>query len=263
VASKILSLSGKKRIYLVDGQPLVHEWLTHVLNNEPDMVVCGGAVNVSSATRAILALNPHVAIIDLAFDDGSGFDLIEKINLRCPRTAVLVLSMHDEMYYADRVLRAGAKGYISKKEPTKRIVVAVRCLLQGQLYLSPDGVQLLMKNRVDFSTSREARSVEILSDREIEVFAMLGRGLGPRRIAQMLHLSPKTVHAYSARIKAKLQLRDGTELLREAIRWLEKTADHPASTPRTLPRAHEAVIDLSLRHLGRPSKWVLLDDAIS
>ena len=106
----------------------------------------------------------------------------------------------------------------------------MRCLLQGQVYLSPGGVQLLIKSRAGTSAPPKARSVEILSDREIEVFAMLGRGLGARRIAQMLHLSPKTIHAYSARIKVKLQLRDGTELLREAIRWLEKAGEPPAQT---------------------------------
>jgi len=126
---------------------MVREWFTCLLNKEPDMAVCGEAANISSALRGIMASNPHVAIIDLAFEDGSGFELIEKIIMRCPRTAVLVVSMHDEAYYADRVLRAGARGYVSKKEPTKRIIAALRCILQGKVYLSPGTVQLLMGNR--------------------------------------------------------------------------------------------------------------------
>lgn len=253
MATKVLPLSGKKRIYLVDGQPLVREWFTYALNKEPDLAVCGEAANISSAMRGITASNPHVAITDLSFEDGSGFELIEKIGLRCPRTAVLVLSMHDEVYYADRVLRAGARGYVSKKEPTRRIIVALRCILQGKIYLSSGGVQILASTRAGVSISKKGRSVEMLSDREIEVFAMIGRGIGARRIADMLHISPKTVHAYSARIKEKMQLRDGNELLREAIRWTEKAAQHPAMSSQADYRPQRGVIDLSPRQLGRPS----------
>ncbi len=253
MTTKAIPLSGKKRIYLVDGQPLVREWFSYALNKEPDMTVCGEAANISSAMRGITASNPHVAIIDLSFEDGSGFDLIEKIVLRCPRTAVLVLSMHDEVYYAHRVLRAGAKGYVSKSDPTKRIIVALRCILQGKIYLSPATAQLLIGGRAGVSSSKKARSIEALSDREIEVFAMLGRGLGARRIADMLHVSPKTVHAYSARIKEKLQLRDANELLREAIRWVEKATEHPADLHRPDYQSQRGVIDLSPRQLGHPS----------
>jgi DNA-binding NarL/FixJ family response regulator len=253
VATKVLPLSGKKRIYLVDGQPLVREWFTYVLNKEPDMAVCGEAANILSAMRGITVSNPHVAVIDLSFGDGSGFELIEKIVMRCPRTAVLVLSMHDEAYYADRVLRAGARGYISKNEPTRRIIVALRCILQGKIYLSSDSVQLLMRERAGVSTLKKGRSVEALSDREIEVFAMIGRGLGARRIAEMLHVSPKTIHAYCARIKEKMQLRDGNELLREAIRWIEKVAERPAKPHKPDYRSQHGVIDLSPHQLGRPS----------
>jgi DNA-binding NarL/FixJ family response regulator len=245
VTTKVIPLSGKKRIYLVDGQPLVRECFTCLLNKEPDMAVCGEATNIASAMRGIIASSPHVAIIDLAFEDGSGFDLIEKIVMHCPRTAVLVLSMHDEAYYADRVLRAGARGYISKNEPTKRIIAALRCILQGKVYLSPGTVQLLMGNRAGVSTSKKEQSIEMLSDREIEVFAMIGRGFGTRRIAEMLHLSPKTIYAYRVRIKDKLRLRDGNELLREAIRWIEKAAEHPAKLHRVNYRSHPGVIGLS------------------
>jgi DNA-binding NarL/FixJ family response regulator len=247
VATKAIPLSGKKRVYLVDGQPLVREYLTGLLNKEPDLAVCGEAANVSLAMRGIMATNPHAAMIDLAFEDGSGFDLIEKISLRCPRTAVLVVSRHDEAYYADRVLRAGARGYVSKKEPTKRILAALRCILQGKVYLSPGTVQLLMGNRLGVLSSIKGRSVEALSDREIEVFAMIGRGLGTRRMAAMLHLSPKTIYAYCARIKGKLQLRDGNELVREAIRWIEKAAERPTGLYRADYRSHHGVIDLSER----------------
>ena len=228
--TRLIPLSGKKRIYLVDDQPLIRECLTYVLNQEPDMVVCGEAANISFAMRGIMAANPHAAVIDLAFEDGSGFDLIEKIRMRCPKIAVLVLSAHDEAYYAERVLRAGTRGYVSKKEPTKRIVAALRCVLQGKVYLSPGIIQFLMGNRAGGSTSKKRQSIETLSDREIEVFSMIGRGIGARRMADMLHVSPKTVYSYVARIKEKLQLRDSIELLREAIRWMERAEKHGMRT---------------------------------
>lgn len=250
MVTKVIPLSGKKRIYLADAQSLVREWFTYVLNKEPDLSVCGEAATISSATRGITATNPQVAIIDLSFEDGSGFELIEKIGMRCPRTAVLVLSMHDEAYYAGRVLRAGAKGYISKKEPTKRIVAALRCILHGKVYLSSSGLQFLIGNRAGVITSKNGPSIEMLSDREIEVFAMIGRGLGARRIAEMLHVSPKTVHAYCARIKEKLQLHDANELLREAIRWIERAAEHPAKPRKPDYQSLADVIDLSPQQLG-------------
>jgi DNA-binding NarL/FixJ family response regulator len=144
-----------------------------------------------------------------------------------------------------------APAAISPSEnPTKKIIVALRCILQGKIYLGPDAVQRLAGNRA----ANKIRSVEILSDREIEVFAMLGRGLGTRRIAAMLHVSPKTIHAYHARIKEKLQLRDSTELLREAIRWIEKVAEYPSRPNKTDYRSLHGVIDLSPRKLGYPYK---------
>ena len=238
--------SGKKLVYLVDSHPLVREWLTYLLDQEPDLTVCGHAASATSALRGIASCSPHVIIMDLTFEDGSGLDLIERVLLHLPTTAVLVLSAHDASYYADRVLRAGAKGYISKNEPTRKIVAALRCVLQGKVYLNSVGVQLLIGNRAHAPAHDKARKVETLSDRELEVFAMLGRGLGPRRIAAMLHVSPKTIHTYCARIKGKLQLRDANELLREAICWIEKAADYPAKSPRNITyRSPVGVIGLS------------------
>jgi DNA-binding NarL/FixJ family response regulator len=212
----------RKRIYLADSQPLVREWLTSVLSRDPEMVVCGEAATVFTAMRDIGSCAPHAAVIDISFEDGSGFDLIERIRTRTPRTAILVLSAHDEFFYAQRVLRAGAKGYISKLEPTKHILLAVRRVLQGKVWFSPQCMQFLMRNFSGASSiGRDRPSIESLSDRELEVFSMMGRGCAPRRIAEILHISPKTVQAYCVRIKEKLRLRDATELHREAILWME------------------------------------------
>ena len=159
--------------------------------------------------------------MDLILDDGSGLDLIEQILFRRPRIAILVLSAHDETYYADRVLRAGAKGYISKTEPTRKIVAALRCVLQGRVYLSRASAQCLINRRVGELAPCGVRPMESLSSRELEVFTMIGRGLGTRRIGGLLHLSPKTIQGYCGRIKDKLRLCDANELMREAIRWTE------------------------------------------
>jgi DNA-binding NarL/FixJ family response regulator len=214
---------GNKRVFLIDRHPLVREWLIHALSQESDVTICGHAVDAPAAMRAIAALSPDATILDLMLEDGSGFDVIERIISRSPRTAVLVLSSHDEPYYADRALRAGACGFVSKTEPTKKIVAALRCVLQGKRYLSPDAVQQFIGRRAREPVSRTAPSIENLSDRELEIFAMVGRGVGTRRAAALLHLSPKTIQAYHGRIKDKLRLCDASELMHEAIRWVERT----------------------------------------
>ena len=200
------------------------------------MAVCGEAATVFVAMRDVAKSHPHAAIIDISFEDGSGFDLIERIRSRTPHTAILVLSAHHEFYYARRVLRAGAKGYVSKREPTKHILLAVRRVLQGKLWFSPHCIQSLVRDLAGgSSTERRGPSVASLSNRELDVFSMMGRGSGPRRIAEVLHISPRTVQAYCERIKEKLRLRDATELHREAILWTETVVRRPISPSREEP----------------------------
>jgi DNA-binding NarL/FixJ family response regulator len=222
-----------KRIFLVDRQPLVREWLACLLSHEPDIMVCGQAADASAAMHGIVALGPHAVVIDLTLEDGSGIDVIERIISRSPKTAVLVLSAHDEPHYATRLLQAGARGYISKMEPTRKIIAALRCVLHGKLYLGPATAQSLIGGRLREPVRRGAPSIEMLSDRELEVFAMTGGGLGTRHIAAILHLSPKTIQAYHGRIKEKLRLCDAHELMREAIGWVESTGKR--SRRRTRP----------------------------
>jgi DNA-binding NarL/FixJ family response regulator len=237
----------RNRIYLVDRHPLVREWLAHVLGQESDMTVCGQATNASTAARAITALSPHAIIMDLTLEDGAGPDVIERIIISSPKTAVLVLSTHDEAHYATRLLQAGARGYISKMEPTRKIVAALRCVLQGKLYLSPAAAQHLVGGRAGRLAAVGPPSIETLSDRELEVFAMTGRGLGTRRIADILHLSPKTIEAYRARIKEKLRLHDASELMREAICWVEQAGKATRRTPRRHDDDGTAMGDMTIR----------------
>ncbi len=211
----------KKRIFLVDDHPLVREWLTNLINQQPDLTVCGETDSAPQALAAIALAKPDVAIVDLSLKDSSGFDLIKNLKQSETGAAVLVLSMHDEAHYAERALRAGARGYVMKRETTKKVVTAIRRVLEGKLYLSETIAEAMTVRLVGGAANEGSFSVEQLSDRELEVFEMLGRGLGTRQIAETLRVSVKTIQAYCARIKEKLNLGSATELLREAIRWNE------------------------------------------
>jgi len=216
------SNGNNKRVFLVDRHPLVRTGMVYLLNLEPDLAVCGQTADVLAAMHTIEALRPHLVVLDLSLEDGSGFEVIEQIISRSPNTAVLVLSTHDEPHFEDRVLQAGAQEFVSKTEPTKKIIAALRCVLHGKAYLSPAAVQRVLGSFGSASVPAcGSCRIDSLSNRELEIFAMTGRGLGTRRIADILHLSPKTIQAYHARIKDKLQLRDAHELLREAICWVE------------------------------------------
>jgi DNA-binding NarL/FixJ family response regulator len=211
----------KKRIFLVDDHPLVREWLTNLINQQPDLTVCGETDSAPQALAAIALAKPDVAIVDLSLKDSSGFDLIKNLKQAETGAAVLVLSMHDEAHYAERALRAGARGYVMKRETTKKVVTAIRRVLEGKLYLSETIAEAMTVRLVGGTSNSGSFPVEQLSDRELEVFEMLGRGLGTRQIAETLRVSVKTVQAYCARIKDKLNVGSATELLREAIRWNE------------------------------------------
>jgi DNA-binding NarL/FixJ family response regulator len=213
----------KRTVFLVDDHPLVREWLTNLINQQADLTVCGEAESGPQAREAIVALKPDVAIVDIALKDSSGIELIKDLKQCCPSVVVLVLSMHEETHYAERALRAGAKGYIMKRETTKRVVAAIRQVLEGKLYVSDSVAAAMATQFVEGRTLATSSPVEQLSDRELEVFELLGQGRGTRQIAESLHVSVKTVQAYCARIKEKLNLGGATELLREAVRWHEKT----------------------------------------
>jgi DNA-binding NarL/FixJ family response regulator len=213
----------RKRIFLVDDHPLVREWLTTLINQQPDLTVVGEAENGPQAIEAMLRLKPDVAIIDISLKDSSGLELIKHLKQTLPSIAVLVLSMDEEPHYAERALRAGARGYIVKRESTRKVILAIRQVLAGQAYMSGEIATALASQYVTGKGGLKESPVEQLSDRELEVFELLGQGRGTRQIGEMLRVSVKTVQAYCARIKEKLNLSSATELLREAVRWHEKT----------------------------------------
>lgn len=215
--------SERKRVFLVDDHPLVREWLTNLVNQQPDLIVSGEAEGCGEALRAILADPPDVAIVDISLKDSSGIELVKDLQLHVPKTAVLVLSMHEESHYAERVLRAGARGYIMKRETTRKVISAIRQVLAGQIYISETVATSIAARAVGAKPAADGSPIAELSDRELEVFEMLGQGRTTRQIAESLHVSLKTVQAYCARIKEKLNLRGATELLREALRWSERS----------------------------------------
>jgi len=217
-AAKLAEIRARKRIFLVDDHPLVREWLTQLIEQQPDLTVCGEAGSASAALAALGAAPADLAIVDLSLENSAGLDLVKSLQRLTPAVPVLVLSMHDESLYAERVFRAGARGYVNKRESAQRVVEAVRRVLDGKLYVSEKAAEILAAQTVR-GRAPEQPAVERLSDRELEVFEKLGQGIGTRQIADDFCVSIKTIQAYCARIKEKLNVGSATELLREAVRW--------------------------------------------
>jgi DNA-binding NarL/FixJ family response regulator len=211
------------KILLVDDHPLVREWLASLINQQPELMVCGEAESMQEALDFLGKDTPDLAIVDLSLRERSGLELIKAMKASFPRVAVIVLSMHDEKHYAERAIRAGARGYVMKRETTKKIISAIQQVRTGALGVSDEVAGLFAERFADGET-RLSTPVQELSDRELEVFRLLGQGMDTRTVATMLHISIKTVQAYCARIKDKLNLANATELLREAIRWNDSTA---------------------------------------
>jgi len=223
---KPLEAAGsKQRVLLVDDHPLVCEGLAQRINGEPDLEVCGQARDAHAALEAIEKLRPHIAIIDLALGEGSGIELIKDVKLRYPQLPTIVLSMHDETLYAERSLHAGAKGYVMKQEETDVLLLAIRQVLRGQVYLSGKVTNVIV-NRLggNLPQDKVMSLAQRLSNRELEIFQLIGDGYATHEIARRLHLSTKTVASHREHIKEKLNLKTSEELARFAIHWLRYRA---------------------------------------
>ncbi len=216
----------KKAVFVVDDHPIVRQGLTLLINQEADLTVCGEAEEMHSALSAILAVKPDILIVDISLNGPDGLELLKNVRLNSPRMPVLILSMHDESIYAERALRAGANGYIMKQEATEKVLVALRRILSGEIYVSDKIANSMLQHYVRGANPSEHSSIAELTDRELEVFRLIGEGHGTRQIADALHLSIKTVESYQAHIKDKLSLRSARELVQHAIEWTvrEKTA---------------------------------------
>ncbi|MBE7498344.1 MAG: response regulator transcription factor [Verrucomicrobiaceae bacterium] len=215
-------MSHQKSVFIVDDHPLVREWLGALINQQPDMSISGESETAPDALSKIDVLKPDVVIVDITLSSGSGLELVKDIRRVSPESVSLVLSMHDELTYADRALRAGARGYVSKRDTTKKIITAIREVCAGRVFVSPE-VQAQITER--YLGNRSSLSdISALSDRELEVFRMLGQGQDTRQIADSLSISIKTVQVYCTRAREKLGLAGHHELMRDAIRWWEQQA---------------------------------------
>ncbi len=220
IETKVQQGQRAVKILIVDDHPLVREGLAARIARQPDLEVCGEAEDVNDAFEIVKASNPDLVIVDLSLKTGQGLELIKKIKARNEHTKMLVSSMYDESLYAERALRAGASGYINKQEVSEKVIDAIRQVLAGKMYLSAKMTERLLHRAVGSPPQLVQSPIETLSDRELEVFKMIGKGLTTRQIANDLHLSVKTVETHRENIKAKLDIPNSAELGRQAVQWV-------------------------------------------
>jgi DNA-binding NarL/FixJ family response regulator len=221
----VKSNAAKKRtILLVDDHPIVLEGLKQLIDQQPDLRVCGELSDGRAAVATVERLRPDLAVVDLSLKAVNGLDVIKALKAERSELPVLALSMHDEMLYAERALRAGASGYVMKQEATKNLLGAVRRILDGGIYLSDNMTAKLLQRVANTKSTGSASVLEQLSDRELEVFRLIGEGASTRRIAEMLKLSIKTIESHRENIKRKLNLEDAAELVQCAVTWVHDAA---------------------------------------
>ncbi len=206
------------RILIVDDHPLVRTGFAQLIGDTPDMEVCGEANDMAEGLKQVEVLKPDLAIIDLSLAGGSGLELIKHIKAHDYTTLMLVASMHDETLYAERVLAAGARGYINKQEAQDKIILAIRQVLGGKVYLSEHMTERLLSGMVNGSGNK--RDIDALSNRELQIFDLIGQGMSVSKMAKHLNLSIKTIETHQTHIKKKLGLSSAHELTHRAIRWL-------------------------------------------
>jgi DNA-binding NarL/FixJ family response regulator len=215
--------AGKIRILLVDDHPLIRESLKMLIQREANLMVCAEAEDRDEALTLAAASRPDLALVDLTLKNSHGMELIKDLVKMWPRLKILVLSVQDEEHYAERVIRMGARGYISKREPPVKIVQAIRRILAGEIYWSETSAALVASKIARLPQTGQRSAAEFLTDRETQVFEFIGAGKSTHQIAETLHINSSTVETYRARIKEKLNLKNANELLQHAIRWV----NHP------------------------------------
>lgn len=212
------------RVLIVDDHPVVRQGLRMMIDGEHDLRVCGEANGMTEALALYVELKPQVVIADISLDDGSGLELVKELMYQNEELKILICSMHDESLFAERALRAGARGFINKEEATDKLIEAIHQVARGHVYFSSEMTSRLLCRQAGHAKEPEKSAIETLSDRELEVFEQIGQGITTRQIAEKLHLSPKTVETYRENIKHKLNLSNATELTQHAVQWvLERT----------------------------------------
>lgn len=214
----------RAKVLIVDDHPTVREGLAWRLSQEPDLEICGEASDMAEALRLVAETKPDVAIVDITLRTGSGIDLIKRVKDRDDHVRMLVWSMHGESLYAERALRAGALGYINKEQATEKVVEAIRRVREGKVWLSDAMAERILHRSVGGHTELGQSPSEILADRELEVFGLIGQGAKTSEIAARLHLSVKTIETYRDRIRQKLNLENGSQLAAQAAQWVAQNA---------------------------------------
>ena len=215
-----LKACSTTRIFIVDDHALVRRGLTELISHEPDMEVCGDADDAGTALQQVAVLHLDLVVVDISLKSSNGIELIKRIKSHDQKVKVLVSSMHDESLFAERALQAGASGYVNKKESTETVIEAIRKVMDGHVHLSAETTDHLLQQSARRHETDLAWSVDRLSDRELEVFELIGNGLGTRQIAERLHLSVKTIETHREHIKDKLNLHNSAELARNAVHWV-------------------------------------------
>lgn len=212
----------KRRIFLVEDHPITREGFAQLINYQSDLCVCGQAGSAAKAMGGIETARPDLVVVDISLAESNGLELIKSLGSRHPGLSILVLSTHDETLYAERAMRAGARGYVMKQAPTSDVMKAIRTVLDGQLYLTDAMRTRLVHKQLSGEPPSRGTDIDRLSDRELEVFELLGHGHTTRRVAARLHLSVSTVETHRAHIKEKLKLDNAVELVRRAVEWVNR-----------------------------------------
>lgn len=220
-AKKTAPAARRKKVFLVDDHPMLRSGLALIISQQKDLAVGGEAGNAAEALQGIAAAKPDLAVVDLSLEGKGGLELIKDLKALHPELPVIVLSMHDESLYAERALRAGARGYVMKKSGGEAVLHAIRQVLNGQVYVSQQMSSQILSAFAGGRPKREHSPIESLSDREFEVFELIGEGCTTKEIAGRLHISPKTVDVHRQNLKQKLKLPNTTSLVQHAVRWVE------------------------------------------
>jgi len=218
--------SKKTRIFVVDDHPLMRDGMALLISSEADLQICGSAGSMQEALKQIPAAEPDLMVVDLSLKDGLGLDLIKTVKERYPKVRMLVVSAYDENLYAERALRNGASGYVNKQECETTLLKAIRTVLAGRRYVSEEILQRLLNQAISGTETNTGDPVDRLTDRELEIFRLIGQGVTPAAIARQLHISPHTIDSHREKIRHKLGLENGRELMQRAMRWV---LDHDQS----------------------------------
>lgn len=215
-----MSSQQRFRILIVDDHPIVRQGYGQLIGNHSDLEVCASVSSGREALEQAKATDPDLAIVDITLKDSHGIELVKELHAQYPELKILVVSAHDESLYAERGLNAGALGYVNKQEATDRLINAIRRVLAGEVYVSEEITRKLLKSRARAGKQGASSAISTLTDRELEVYEMIGHGQTTKKIASRLHLSPKTIERYKENIKKKLDISNSTELVQQATRWI-------------------------------------------